>query len=136
MQTVVDIAQIVAMFAALAAVWYSEGVVRESRALRREERIARLLELVADVGELGTQYARGRVPDRMMHVAQQRLRAAVTATGEPLPQCERLLAVEWLEFSKSEHATTREADGMDTLAAALDEVASLLVSLRAEGTFD
>jgi|tagenome__1003787_1003787.scaffolds.fasta_scaffold20918890_1 hypothetical protein len=38
------------MFAALAAVWYAEQAIIETRALRREERVARLLDLVAEVG--------------------------------------------------------------------------------------
>jgi hypothetical protein len=55
----VDIAQVIAMFAALAAVWYAEQAVVETRALRREERVARLLELVGEFGEIGTRVARG-----------------------------------------------------------------------------
>ena len=48
---VVDIAQVVSMFAALIAIWFAWQTVIETKALRREDRIARLTELIADVGE-------------------------------------------------------------------------------------
>jgi hypothetical protein len=71
-----------------------EQAAVETRALRREERGARLLELIADVGEWGShgedlQYVAGA--HRRLAVARLRLRSALTSTGESLPACERLL---------------------------------------------
>ena len=97
MDPAVDIAQVIAMFAALVAVWYARQAAVETRALRHEERVARLLELIADVGEHGTAAPRRppMVARPQLVVAQHRLRASLTATGKPLPACEQLLAVEW-----------------------------------------
>jgi hypothetical protein len=136
MCTVVDIAQVVAMFAALVAVWFARQAAVETRALRHEERVARLLELVGDIGERGTAAARGSpmVARPQLVVAQHRLRAAVAATKEQLPACDRLLTVEWPEFVRDADASELERKALDAVATALDEVAALLVRLREQGS--
>jgi hypothetical protein len=101
----------------------------ETRALRREERVARLLELVADVGESGTRFARGQVGE-LLAVARQRLRAALEATCERLPACERLLGTEWPSYTHDSRAAEREAEALAAVEAALNEVATLLAGLR------
>jgi hypothetical protein len=130
MDTVVDIAQVIAMVAALAAVWYAQQAVVETRALRREDRLARLLDLVAEVGETGTRTARGQAADTLLDIARHRLRAAIEATNESLPNCRELVDVDWPHFVSSEQAIQREREAVATLGAALDEVATLLVRLR------
>jgi hypothetical protein len=128
------VVQIVAMLAALAAVVFAHAAAVETRALRREERIARLLELVADVGEHGTRAARGQAGPNLLTVARLRLRAAVAAAEDPLPACHRVLDVEWPSYTEHTDAVAREAAALDAVAAALEEVAALLVRLRAEGS--
>jgi hypothetical protein len=135
MNTVVDIAQVISMVAALAAAWYAEQAAEETRALRREERLARLIELVAQVGESGTRAARGQAGENLLDVARRRLRAAIGATGERLPNCERLLDVPWPSYTRDTDATEREADALAAVDAALDEVAELLGRVRAEGAW-
>jgi hypothetical protein len=129
----VDIAQIIAMFAALAAVWYAERAVVETRALRREERVARLLDLVADLGEIGTRAAHGQAGENLLDVARLRLKAALGAAGESLPTCEFLLDLDWSSYIRQADAVEREAEAVAAVATALDEVSALLVRLRAEG---
>jgi hypothetical protein len=132
----VNIAQVIAMVAALAAVWYAEQAVIESRALRREERVARLLELVADFGENGTQFARGRLDGNDLDRERHLLRAALDATGEPLPGCLALLALDWPRYADTDvpEPYRLEAERIAVMGRALDEVAALLVRLRAEGS--
>jgi hypothetical protein len=60
MDTVIDIAQVFGVVAALAAVWYAEQAVMATRALRRDERIARVPDLIADLAEAGIRSARGQ----------------------------------------------------------------------------
>jgi hypothetical protein len=131
----VNIAQVVAMIAALAAVWYAEQTVHETRALRREERVARLPDLIAELARAGTEYSHGRMA-ASLDVPRLRLRAALTATGERLPVCERLLTVDWPYFITDSDAVEREAEALAAVGAAMDEVAALLVELRAEGATD
>lgn len=129
----VDIAQVIAMFAALAAVWYAEQAVVETRALRREERVARLLELIADLGDAEMSFARGQRIGSLPDVARLRLKAALDATGEPLPHCRALLDLQWPNYGRDQRADELEARCVAAVSAALDEVSALLVRLR-EGT--
>jgi hypothetical protein len=121
--SVIDIAQVISMAAALAAAWYARQTVAESHVLRREERIARLLDLVADFGETGTRVARGQVGENLLEVAGLRLRAAITAAEEPLPECERLLDVEWPRYGSDTEAVEHEREALAAVKTALDEVA-------------
>jgi type II secretory pathway component PulJ len=73
MDGVLIVTQIFSMLAAFAAVVFAYATVLETRALRREERIARLLELVAEVGETGTRAARGQAGENLLTVARQRV---------------------------------------------------------------
>jgi hypothetical protein len=107
------------MGAAVAAAWYARQTVVESHALRREERIARLLDLVADFGETGTRTARGQVGENRLEVAGLRLRAAITAAEEPLPECERLLDLEWPRHGRDEKAGEREKKVLAAVKTAL-----------------
>ncbi len=129
MDTVVDIAQVIAMLAALVAVWYARQAAVETRALRHEERVARLLALIADVGDAGTGRARGHA-GVLIDVPRMRLRAALNATGEPLPKCEQLLEVDWPNYTADVDAVEREAGALAAVEGALREVAELLVRLR------
>jgi hypothetical protein len=119
---VIDIAQVVAMIAALAAVWYAEQTVIETRALRREERVARLPDLLAEFS-----YRHDRLPyiddpgDRAregvrVEAARERLRAALRASGERLPKCDQVLTPRLQSYGHYIHA--------------LDESTALLVRLR------
>ena len=58
----------------------------------------------------------------------------IDRTGEPLPESERLLSVEWPSYIREERAVEREAEALEVLEAALNEVAALLVRLRGEGS--
>jgi hypothetical protein len=132
MATVVAIAQVLSVFAALAAVWYAEQAVVETRTLRCEDRVARLLDLVAEVGESGSRAGRGQAGGNLLEVARHRLRAALKAVGEPLPHCQRLLDIGWPSYLNDARAPEHEAEAFAALGAALDEVAALLVRLRGE----
>jgi hypothetical protein len=97
----------------------------------REDRIARLTDLITDVGDWASHGA--SLPfvagaQRRMAVARLRLRSALSSTGESLPACGRLLNVDWSKLS--------EADALSEVAAALDEVAELLIRVRAGGAND
>jgi hypothetical protein len=131
MDDIVVALQVVSMFAALGAVYYAAEAVRETRALRREDRIARLLELVADVGETGTRAARGQAGENLLDVALLRLRAAHKAAGEQLPECERLLALNWPVWSRAQ-PIPGEVEAMTAVDAALKEVAGVLRRLKDE----
>jgi hypothetical protein len=97
-----------------------------NRAIRREERVARLLDLIADLGDAGTGFARGHA-GVLIDVPRLRLRAAISATGEPLPKCDQLLDVEWPNYTSDPRAAEHEAEALVAVAAALDEVAARLV---------
>jgi hypothetical protein len=125
----VDIAQVIAMFAALTAVWYAEQTVVETRALRREERVARLFDLIADVGNAGMGFAHGHA-GVLLDVPRLRLRAALSATGEALPKCEQLLDAEWPRYIEDPRAEEHEAEARAAVDAALQEVSVLLARLR------
>lgn len=128
-----DVAQVIAMFAALAAVWYAEQTVVETRALRREERVARLLKLVGEFGEIGTRVARGQLGDNNLTVARLRLGAALSATGEPLPECESLLDLQWPSYIRDTRADELEAECIAVVGRALNEVSKLLMAAPRRG---
>ena len=130
MEAVTVAVQVISTLAALGAVYFAYGAVVETRALRREDRIARLLELVAEVGETGSAAAKGQIGENMLAVANLRLEAALKATGESLPKCERLLAVKWPRYTTDKDAAATEAEAMAAVEAALKEVAELLLRMR------
>jgi hypothetical protein len=124
----------VSVLAALAAVWYAEQTVLETRALRREERVARLIALLAEVGEAGSRWARGQGDDNLLKVARSQLKTALRSVGEPFPNSERFLDVEWRRYIEGTDAMEKEAEAFAALDAALNEVASLLGRLRGQGS--
>jgi hypothetical protein len=128
--TMEAVLQVISTLAALGAVYFAYGAVGETRALRREDRVARLLELVAEVGETGLEVARGASGENLLGVANLRFEAAVKATGESLPECEKLLALKWPRYNVDPEATATEADAMAAVEAALKEVAELLLRMR------
>lgn len=89
-------------------------------------------ELLAEVGESGTRAGRRQAGENLLAVARHRLSAALKAAGEPLPECERLLAVRWPVASAARDE--REVGAEAAVVAALNEVAALLVRLRDEGS--
>jgi hypothetical protein len=133
MDTVLGIAQVFGIVAALAAVDYAEQAVMETRALRREERIVRLLDLIADVAEAGTGFARGHA-GLLLDVPYTRLEAALDAVGEPLPKCWDLFNVDWPSYTKDTDAVDREGSALSAVELAL-HVAQALIRLRGEGSW-
>jgi hypothetical protein len=132
---VLVVTQIFSMLAAFAAVVFAYATVRESQALRREERVARLLDLLVDIAAAGARIQTDQPGGvEAQWVAQARLRAGLRAVGEPLPACERVLSVHWLTIGHHPHALEGNADALNAVSRALDEVAALLERLRGEGS--
>lgn len=95
------IAVVVAALAALGALCYaqqtmheSRELLRESRDLRREDRFSRLADVAGDYGALLAQQPHAGTHAAMkLPSAAARLRAHITAAGEPLPACAALLSL-------------------------------------------
>jgi hypothetical protein len=88
-EAVTVIAGVVAVLAALGAVWYARRTVIEARALRREERFARMAEVVMGVAD-ASRRVRESGPASELLIAELRLKAAIQSSGEILPRCAAL----------------------------------------------
>ena len=123
----------VSALAALIALAFAWQTVRETKALRREDRLARLPELVASLGDVGWQVAAGREHPGSLEVARLHVSAAIAATGENLPACERLIDADFEMVYKlsdpSEHERLKRAVE-DAVASALQELADALANAR------
>jgi hypothetical protein len=123
------------MLAAFAAIVFAYATVRESQALRREERVARLPDVIVDIAAAGARIETDQAGAvETLWVAQARLRAGLRAVGEPLPARERVLSVHWLTMGHHPRALENNADALNSVFRALDEVAALLERLRGEGS--
>lgn len=102
----------------------------ETKNLRRDDRLARLTELAAELGDIGILVATGRENPMRLDVAQHRLRASVSATGETLPACNQLLEAKYERFTEVEEADVKLERDTDAVAKALEELATVLGRAR------
>jgi hypothetical protein len=142
--TFFDWVQLAAALAAVAAVWFALETVLESRALRREDRIDGLLERIEEYADAGIAYL-GIESEEFtralrLPVAHAHLSAALASSGEELPACRVLLAINWKPNRNAMAASSRRDESPVLLAfqeqvdAALHEVAAVLTRLRDEGS--
>jgi hypothetical protein len=91
------LAGLVAALAALGTLVFAWLTVRGAQALRRDDRRARLLDLAADLAEAGrAALTTSEIATlNRVEIARHRLRAAINASGEPLPASIALLDVQW-----------------------------------------
>jgi hypothetical protein len=113
-------AAVVSALAALGALGFAWATVREARALRREERLARVPELISDVAAMSMRVAVHKSNPSELDIAQARLRAAITATGEPLPSSMVLTEIDLNPFNANKMAMQ--------VIAALDEITERLTT--------
>jgi hypothetical protein len=116
--------------AALAAVYYASDAARVTRSLRREERLARVPELAADLAEKLFTASGSSYPESAVWVfaraSNDRLRAALAATGEDLPACEALMSLYPSNSYAGSTPKVSSADVNQSMIAAMDEIATRL----------
>jgi hypothetical protein len=115
----------VAALAALGTLVFLWLTVRGAQTLRRAEDRAHLLDLATDYVAAGERVWRDMAAARDARLAGHRFRAAIDATGEPLPACRALLAIEWEPLSMGD-AEQRQEEADKALTAALDEIVTWL----------
>ncbi len=99
--------------------------VRGAQAFRRHESRTHLLDLAADVTEVGLRALTDSAEYHRARIARYRFRAAIDATGELLPACRALAEIEW--FPPMAMGDSHRIDEVDAaLEAALDELAAWL----------
>jgi hypothetical protein len=131
--TFADVAQVVAILAALAAVWYAAQAVAETRSLRHEDRVAQVPAMIVDVAQVGKRIEINQpVTGEELWIAQQRLRAGLRAAGEPLPACERVVAAACVTEGMHPRALGINVDAVNAVLKALDEVGAVQERLRGE----
>jgi hypothetical protein len=124
-EVVTTIAAVIAAVAALGALRLARETIIETRLLRREDRLARLPDLVAAVATTAQRSKQGGQPIATGYpLARLRLEAAIAASGESLPVCQKLARDNLLAADYSLEAVT------DRAQAALDELTPLLRSMR------
>jgi hypothetical protein len=118
----------VAALAALGTLVFAWLTVRGAQALRRDERRVHLLDLAADYGEAGLRSlgSADHEAQTRVRITGHRFRAALEATGKPLPACHALLMVQWFP-PPGMGDYDRRVDAADrALTTALDELAEWL----------
>jgi hypothetical protein len=114
--------------AAVLAVWFAYMAATETRALRREDRLYRLLDLAGELGEHKLLVMVGHHGEHTWRAEAgvEQLRAGIAATGERLPGCEALMAIDAVGiWNDHEHRNERSAQARMTIRTALDELAAL-----------
>jgi hypothetical protein len=119
---------LISALAAVGAVWFAYKAARETRDLRREDRLYRLLDLAGELSEHKILMMRGHHGEYTWRAeaAAEQLRAGIAATGERLPGCEALMAIDAVGiWDDREHHDERVAETKTTIGTALDELAAL-----------